>query len=72
MVLLTDVYRNLTSLWIKPREGAFKQFKSPVLNALRKRMRQWTIQGHINTGVPLTVIKIWSFVKCVQILEFRR
>jgi hypothetical protein len=26
MVLLTDVYRNLTSLWIKPRERAFKQF----------------------------------------------
>ena len=35
MVLLTDVYRNLTSLWIKPRERAFKQFKSPVLNVLR-------------------------------------
>ena len=34
MVLLTDVYRNLTSLWIKPRERAFKQFKSPVLNVL--------------------------------------
>jgi len=34
MVLLTDVYRNLTSLWIKPRERAFKQFKSPVLNGL--------------------------------------
>ena len=34
MVLLTDVYRNLTSLWIKPRECAFKQFKSPVLNVL--------------------------------------
>jgi len=26
MVLLTYVYRNLTSLWIKPRERAFKQF----------------------------------------------
>jgi hypothetical protein len=35
MVLLTDVYRNLTSLWIKPRECAFKQFKSPVINVLR-------------------------------------
>jgi len=35
MVLLTDFYRNLTSLWIKPRERAFKQFKSPVLNVLR-------------------------------------
>jgi len=34
MVLLTDVYRNLTSLSIKPRERAFKQFKSPVLNVL--------------------------------------
>jgi len=34
MVLLTDVYRNLTSLWIKPRERAFKQFKSRVLNVL--------------------------------------
>ena len=34
IVLLTDVYRNLTSLWIKPRECAFKQFKSPVLNVL--------------------------------------
>jgi len=34
MVLLTDVYRNLTSLWIKPRDRAFKQFKSPVLNVL--------------------------------------
>ena len=34
MVLLTDVYRNLTSLWIKPRERAFKQFKSPILNVL--------------------------------------
>ena len=34
MVLLTDVYRNLTSLWIKPRECAFKQFKSRVLNVL--------------------------------------
>ena len=37
MVLLTDVYRNLTSLLIKPRERAFKQFKSPVLNVLRDR-----------------------------------
>jgi hypothetical protein len=36
MGLLTDVYRNLTSLWIKPRERAFKQFKSPVLNVLRR------------------------------------
>ena len=35
MVLLTDIYRNLTSLWIKPRERAFKQFKSPVLNVLK-------------------------------------
>ena len=35
MVLLMDVYRNLTSLWIKPREHAFKQFKSPVLNVLK-------------------------------------
>ena len=35
MVLLTDVYRNLTSLWIKPRERAFQQFKSPVLNVLK-------------------------------------
>jgi len=35
MVLLTDVYRNLTSLRITPRERAFKQFKSPVLNVLR-------------------------------------
>ena len=34
MVLLTDVYRNLTSLWIKPWERAFKQFKSPILNVL--------------------------------------
>ena len=34
MVVLTDVYRNLTSLWIKARERAFKQFKSPVLNVL--------------------------------------
>ena len=34
MVLVTDVYRNLTSLGIKPRERAFKQFKSPVLNVL--------------------------------------
>ena len=34
MVLLTDVYRNLTSLWIKPRERAFKQFNNPVLNVL--------------------------------------
>ena len=34
MVLLMDVYRNLTSLWIKPRERAFKQFKSPVPNVL--------------------------------------
>ena len=34
-VLLTDVYRNLTSLWIKPRECAFKQFKNPILNVLR-------------------------------------
>jgi len=34
MVLLTDVYRNLTSLRIEPRERAFKQFKSPVLNVL--------------------------------------
>jgi len=34
MVLLTDVYRNLTSLWIKPWERAFKQFESPVLNVL--------------------------------------
>ena len=36
MVLLTDVYRILTSLWIKTRERAFKQFKSPVLNVLRQ------------------------------------
>jgi len=35
MVLLTDVYSNLTSLWIKPRERASKQFKGPVLNVLR-------------------------------------
>ena len=35
MVLLTNVYRNLTSLWIKPRERVFKQFKSPVLNVLK-------------------------------------
>ena len=34
-MVLTDVYRNLTSLWIKPRERAFKQFKNPVLNVLR-------------------------------------
>ena len=34
MVLLTDVYRNLTSLCIKPRERASKQSKSPVLNVL--------------------------------------
>jgi hypothetical protein len=34
MVLLTNVYRNLTSLWIKPRERAFKQFKSSALNVL--------------------------------------
>ena len=34
MVLLSDVYRNLTSLWIKPWECAFKQFKSPVLIVL--------------------------------------
>ena len=34
MVLLTDVYGNLTSLCIKPRERAFRQFKSPVLNVL--------------------------------------
>ena len=39
MVLLTDVYRNLTSLWIKPRERAFKQFKSPVLNVLSSRVK---------------------------------
>ena len=32
----TDVYRNLTSLWIKPRERAFKQFKSPILNLLSR------------------------------------
>jgi len=36
MVLLTDVYRNLTSIWIKPREHAFKQFKSPVLNVITR------------------------------------
>jgi hypothetical protein len=35
MVLPTDVYRKLTSLWIKSRERAFKQFKSPVLIVLR-------------------------------------
>ena len=40
MVLLTDVYRNLTSLSIKPLERAFKQFKSPVLNVLRKCVHQ--------------------------------
>ena len=34
MVLLRDVYRNVTSLWIKPQESAFKQFISPVLNVL--------------------------------------
>ena len=34
MILLTDVYRNLTSLWIKPWERAFKRFKSLVLNVL--------------------------------------
>ena len=38
MVLLTDVYRNLTSLWIKPRERAFKQLKSPVLNVLTSQV----------------------------------
>ena len=34
MVLLTDVYINLTSLGIKTRERAFKQLKSLVLNVL--------------------------------------
>jgi len=38
MVLQMDVYRKLTSLWIKPRERAFKQFKSPVLNVLRRHL----------------------------------
>ena len=32
--LSPNVYRNLNSLGIKPRERAFKQFKSPVLNVL--------------------------------------
>jgi len=43
MVLLTDVYTNLTSLCIKPQERAFKQFKSPVLSVLTRsnKMQQY-------------------------------
>ena len=44
MVLLTDVYRNLTSIWIKPRECGFKQFKSPVLNVLKASSVYFTHQ----------------------------
>jgi len=67
MVLLTDVYRNLPSLWIKPREHAFKQFKSPVLNVLRlsylvlslhwnfRSMRSWLCQTHFGI-VPRNVL----------------
>ena len=49
MVLLTDVYRNLTSLWIKPRERAFKQFKSPVLNVLISQMTWISKMHHAGT-----------------------
>jgi hypothetical protein len=52
MVLLTDVYRNLTSLRIKPRERAFKQFKSPVLNVLR-------VSGAIHL-LPLHAFMVWT------------
>ena len=54
MVLLTDVYRNLTSLWIKPRERAFKEFKSPVLNVLiflRCKISPSHIIVHKNTKI---------------------
>ena len=37
MVLLMNVYRNLTSLSIKPRERAFKQFKC-VNRIIRKKI----------------------------------
>jgi len=55
MVLLTDVYRNLTSLWIKPRECAFKQFKSPVLSVLRS----YKNKGYF-TWRPIHVF--WSYL----------
>jgi len=60
MVLLTDVYRNLTSLWIKPRECAFKQFKSPVLNVLKR----YTVIKIIYISKKKLVICTLPIIKC--------
>ena len=73
MVLLTDVYRNLTSLWIKPQERAFKQFKSPVLNVLKElckeiiclflelqRMHKYTLQAKYT----LMAANVWLTLNC--------
>ena len=57
MVLLTDVYRNLTSLWIKPREHAFKQFKSPVLSVLISNILWWRTE---NPLCPLCCLVWWA------------
>jgi hypothetical protein len=73
MVLLTDVYRNLTSLWIKPRERAFKQFKSPVLNVLTGLLKtQSVVQGIMDflreyssltqISSSWSAVSVWSYL----------
>ena len=60
MVLLTDVYRNLTSLWIKPRERAFKQFKSPVLNVLITADWVWLRIHEVSRSHTMTHQRQWD------------
>ena len=60
MVLLTDVYRNQTSLWIKPRERAFKQFKRPVLNVLMRCEASLQAEGYLEHIV-------WSVVRTTNV-----
>jgi hypothetical protein len=70
MVLLTDVYRNLTSLWIKPRERAFKQFKSPVLNVLIKSAEGTRENIVYNTSFYFLLLNFpyfnWDVARCVE------
>ena len=63
MVLLTDVYRNLTSLWIKPRERAFKQFKSPILNVL--------ILSTIKKSIQISETDVQEKFHTTEVLSFK-
>ena len=73
MVLLMDVYRNLTSLWIKPPELAFKQFKSPVLNVLTmgphtqnsyKPWQTWHVIVNKRSHMELQHLDIFRYDMC--------